>query len=130
MRPYAFRELKVWQRSMELTLEIYRLTKDMPANERFGLAMQLRRAAASVPTNIAEGNGRAHRGDYLRFLSIARASLMEVDSILELAERLDYFCDAQLRRARALVSETRMMLSALTQSLSRTIPLHSSLPES
>ena len=57
MRPYAFRELKVWQRSMELTLEIYRLTKDMPANERFGLAMQLRRAAASVPTNIAEEMG-------------------------------------------------------------------------
>ena len=129
MEQYGFRELKVWQRSMELTLEVYRVAKEMPANERFGLTLQLRRAAASVPTNIAEGNGRAHRGDYLRFLSIARASLMEVDSILELVERLDYVPTARLQRARGLVAETRMMLSALTQAISRAIPLHASLPE-
>ena len=129
MDAYAFRKLLVWQRSMELTLEIYRVVKSMPANERFGLALQLRRAAASVPTNIAEGYGRTHRGDYLRFLSISRASLMEVDATLELCERLDYFSALELQRARTLVAEVRMLLTRLTQSLSRQLPLHASLPE-
>ena len=129
MDAYAFRKLLVWQRSMELTLEIYRVVKSMPANERFGLALQLRRAAASVPTNIAEGYGRTHRGDYLRFLSISRASLMEVDATLELCERLDYFSALELQRARTLVGEVRMLLTRLTQSLSRQLPLHASLPE-
>ena len=129
MEAYAFRKLVVWQRSMELTLEIYRVAKGMPPNERFGLASQLRRAAASVPTNIAEGYGRTHRGDYLRFLSISRASLMEIDSTLELCERLDLVPAPGLRRAKALVSEVRMLLTRLTQSLSREIPLHATIPE-
>ena len=129
MEPYAFRKLVAWQRSMELTLEVYRLAKGMPAHERFGLTSQLRRAAASVPTNIAEGYGRTHRGDYLRFLSIARASLMEVDATLELCERLDLVPATGLRRAQALVAEVRMLLTRLTQSLSREIPLHATQPE-
>jgi len=129
MEPYAFRKLVAWQRSMELTLEVYRLAKRMPANERFGLVTQLRRAAASVPTNIAEGYGRSHRGDYLRFLSISRASLMEVDATLELCERLDLVPVPELRRAQTLVAEVRMLLTRLTQSLSREIPLHATLPD-
>jgi len=129
MEEYGFRRLTVWQRAIELTVEVYRLAKELPAQERFGLTAQLRRAAASVPTNIADGNARTHRGDFLRFLSIARASLMEVDSILELVERLDYLPATRLSRARGLVGETRMMLSSLTQRISRSIPLHSSLSD-
>ena len=72
-----FTELKVWQRSHEVTLEVYRVTACFPSAERFGLISQLRRAAASVPTNIAEGSKRQSNQEYARFLNIAEASLVE-----------------------------------------------------
>ena len=85
-----FGELKVWQRSHELVLEIYRLSKSFPQDERFGLTAQLRRAALSVPTNIAEGSKRIHRADYARFLNIAEGSLAETQYLLMLARDLGY----------------------------------------
>jgi len=74
-----FTELKVWQRSHELTLEVYRVTASFPSTERFGLISQPRRASASVPTNIAEGSKRQSNQEYARFLNIAEGSLAETE---------------------------------------------------
>ena len=83
------RRLDSYQRSMELVEEIYRVSARLPPHEQFGLVSQMRRAATSIPMNIAEGYGRRYRGDYIRSLSIARASAFEVDTQLEIATRLN-----------------------------------------
>ena len=85
-----YRELEVWQMSMELCEQVYGLVRHFPADERYALGDQLRRAVVSIPSNIAEGNGRDSKSDYARFLSIARGSLFEVQTQLELAERFKY----------------------------------------
>src|SRR5882724_917493 len=84
------RDLKVWQLGMDVAEQVYDLTKAFPDCERFGLISQLRRAAVSVPANIAEGNARSSTKEYLRYLSIAVGSLAEVETFLELALRLAY----------------------------------------
>src|SRR4051812_20426537 len=89
-RIQTHRDLKVWQLGMDITEQIYQLTNAFPDIERFGLISQLRRAAVSVPANIAEGNARASTKEYLRFLSIAVGSLAEVETFLDLALRLRY----------------------------------------
>jgi four helix bundle protein len=85
-----FTDLKVWQRSHQLTLNIYRLTSKFPSHEQFGVTSQLRRAAASVPTNIAEGSKRRQARDYARFINIAEASLAETEYLLILSRDLGY----------------------------------------
>lgn len=85
-----FTDLKVWQRSHALVLAIYRATASFPSDERFGITSQLRRAAVSVPTNIAEGSKRQGRLDYARFLNIAEGSLGETQYLLMLARDLGY----------------------------------------
>ena len=89
----SYRDLTVWQLGMQITEDVYALTKSFPAEERFGLTSQLRRAAASVPANIAEGHARSSTKDFLRHLSIAIGSLAEVTTFLELAERLKFASD-------------------------------------
>ena len=93
----TYRDLTVWQKSMDLVAEIYRLTKLFPQEELFGLTSQIRRAAVSVPANIAEGYGRIHRKEYLHHLSIARGSLMEVETHLQIAVRLTFLERDQVR---------------------------------
>jgi four helix bundle protein len=122
MTVYGFRKLVVWQRAMRLSVEVYRLARKLPAVERFALADQMRRAAVSIAANIAEGNGRDHRAEYLRFLSIARGSMMELDTHLELAREFGYLSPADLATATSLLSEVRRLLARLTQSL-RPLPL-------
>lgn len=90
-----FTELKVWRRSHALTLRIYRLTKRFPADERYGLTSQLRRAAISVPTNLVEGSKRLHNSDFARFLNISEASLAETEYLLLLSRDLA-FIDATM----------------------------------
>lgn len=85
-----YRGLQVWQMSMDLCADVYELTRKFPAEERFALGDQLRRAVVSIPSNIAEGNGRLSRRDYAHFLGMARGSLHEVQTQLELAERFGY----------------------------------------
>lgn len=87
--------LLVWQDAMDLVEAIYRTSANFPDVERFGLASQLRRAAISIPSNIAEGAARRSTQEYLRFLSIARGSLSELDTQLQIAERLAYISDTQ-----------------------------------
>ncbi len=109
----AHRDLKAWQQAMSLVELVYTLTATFPADERFGLISQLRRAAISVPTNIAEGFARNGSKELLQFLAIAGASLSELDTLLELATRLGYVTDSEnLRKAVDEVSGLVMGLSA------------------
>ena len=83
-----YRNLDAWKKAMALVEAIYLLSRDLPSEEKFGLVSQLRRAAVSIPANIAEGYGRAHRGDYVHRLSIARGSLAELERLILITMRL------------------------------------------
>ena len=111
------RELDVWQRAIELTLIAYSLAKRLPATEKFALASQIRRSAASIPANIAEGNGRLHPGDYFRYISIARGSLMELDTHLEVAVRAGYLTEKELAVPLPLIHRVGQMLTRLAQAV-------------
>ncbi len=87
-RMRSYRDLKVWQRSMDLTVRTYEITRRFPSEERYGLVSQMRRAAASVPANIAEGQARRSDKEFLQMLGIARGSLAEVETFVTLSERL------------------------------------------
>jgi four helix bundle protein len=108
-----FTELKVWQRSHVLVLNLYRLTSQFPADERFGLTSQLRRAAASVPTNIAEGAKRTGKQDYARFLNIAQGSLAETEYLTMLSRDLGYLRAGRAKEILSELSEIAGMLHAL-----------------
>lgn len=108
-----FNDLQVWERSHQLTLALYRVTEGFPKNEMFGLISQIRRAAASVPTNLAEGCGRWGDGDMGRFLQIAMGSASELDYLLRLGKDLGYFQLAAYQQLAADLSEIRRMLTAL-----------------
>ena len=117
MRTRGYRELRVWQKAMELMLEVYRHTDRLPRREMFGLASQLPRAAISIPANIAEGDGREHRGDYLRHPSIARGSVSELDRLLDAAERLSYVRGEERRLSAELTDHVGRMLTRLIERL-------------
>jgi four helix bundle protein len=108
-----FRELKVWQKSHALVLNLYQLTKRIPADERFGLASQLRRAAVSIPTNIAEGTKRQGKHDYARFLNIAEGSLPETEYLLVLSCDLGYLRKQEIEQPLSEISEIARMLYAV-----------------
>ena len=107
-----FKNLIVWQKAMELVRAVYALTKAFPADERYALTDQLRRALVSIPSNITEGNGRASNADYGHFLSIARGSLYETMTQLQIAVDLGYIpaLDPTLE---ALISEVGRMLTSM-----------------
>ena len=113
----AYRQLDVWQRSVDLVEVIYQITKQMPADERFAMTSQLKRSATSVPANIAEGWGRASDGDYLRHLSIARGSLMELETHLIVAVRLKLLDRDDAAAAWQIMQEVGKMLTRLHQSI-------------
>ena len=90
MKTKSFKDLIVWQKSYILVLEIYKVTKSFPKTEAYGLSQQVRKAAVSIPSNIAEGYGRKHKAEYQQFLSIAYSSLLEVETQYLLAVDLKY----------------------------------------
>ncbi|MBQ7454263.1 MAG: four helix bundle protein [Selenomonadaceae bacterium] len=108
-----YRDLVVWQKSMDLTVEIYRLTKNLPKDELYGLTNQLRRAAISIPSNIAEGSARLSTKEYLRFLSIARGSKVEIETQLLLCVKLGYLQQSDMDNALNLCTEVGKMLNAI-----------------
>jgi len=112
-KPKSHRDLVVWQKAMDLTVEVYRLAAKFPGKETYGLASQITRAAASVPANIAEGRGPASRKDFANFLAIAKGSLMETETFIELAVRLGYLRSPEAERPLALVTEISKMLTKL-----------------
>ena len=107
-----FKDLIVWQKAMELVKAVYVLTKAFPADERYALTDQLRRAVTSIPSNIAEGSGRASNADYGHFLSIARGSLYETMTQLQVAVDLGYI-PAISSELESLMSEVGRMLGAM-----------------
>lgn len=110
-----YQQLIVWQKSMLLVSEIYRLTQGFPDNEKFGLTSQLRRAAVSVPSNIAEGSGRGSDKDFCRFLYQARGSLTEIETQLLIAQQLG-FCAIE-KNIDELTQQVFAMLNKLIQKL-------------
>ena len=107
-----YKKLIVWQKAKSLVKVVYALTRQFPADERFALTDQLRRAAVSIPSNIAEGYGRASNADYAHFLAIARGSLYEVLTQLEIAEDLGYI-SAVSEELELLAIEVGRMLAAM-----------------
>lgn len=114
----GFRDLKVWQRSMRLVTDIYQATADFPSEEKYGLTSQLRRAAVSIPANIAEGSGRETTRDNLRFLSIAQGSIAEVETLLEISIDLGLLTNDTIESTFIELQEIARMLRGLRRTLS------------
>ena len=112
-----YRDLKVWQKSYRLCLDLYRITKKFPKEEIYGLTSQIRRAAVSIPSNIAEGYGRKTTADYLRFLYIAYGSICELETQLLLSGDLNYVNKENLKALKDDTEEVERMLKALIKSL-------------
>jgi four helix bundle protein len=113
----SYRDLQVWQRGVDLTERIYQATQPFPPDERFGLVAQLRRAAVSIPSNIAEGWGRMSTAEFIRFLSIAHGSLTEVETQVIVSRRLGFIDESVKRRILDETTVERKMLRALIRSL-------------
>src|SRR4051812_6166196 len=110
-----FKDLIVWQKAILLTTEVYRITKTLPAIERFGLCSQINRAVVSIPSNIAEGAGRNSNKEYCYFLSISQGSAFEVESLIVVCCKLNYFKEDELKLILNLLNEVQRMLYSLQQ---------------
>jgi len=113
----SYRDLKVWQKAMDLVVECYRLARLLPKSETYGLSSQIQRAAVSIPANIAEGHGREHLGDYVHHLSVANGSLMELETHILVAGRLNYIGQDHGEHILDLTGEVGRMLAGLIRKL-------------
>jgi four helix bundle protein len=109
----SYKDLVVWQKSMDLVEAIYRLTENLPMQEQWGLSSQMRRAAISVPSNIAEGYGRHATGEYHHHLSIARGSLLELETQALVCHRLNFCATEEIDSLLSSIQELIKMLSVL-----------------
>ena len=116
MKTNSFKDLIVWQKSYNLVLEIYKITEGFPKTETYGLAQQIRKAAVSIPSNIAEGYGRKHKAEYNQFLSIAYGSLLEVETQYLLAVDLKYINKSEI--VEILLKEVGAMLYRMLNPIS------------
>jgi len=116
-RVLMYRKLRVWKKSHEFTLEIYKQTENFPSSERMSLTQQIRRAAYSIPMNIAEGYGTIHKKQLINYLSIARGSSFEVSYQLLLAKELDYWDEETYERLNLQIVEIQKMISGLIRKL-------------
>jgi len=113
----SYRDLEVWQKAMDLVVECYKITEQFPKGEIYGLIIQLRRAAVSIPANIAEGRARQHTGEFVQHLSIAYGSLAELETHLQIAHRLNYIDIAHLDQLLEKTAEIGRMINGLRRSL-------------
>ena len=120
MEAKNYRKLTVWRKAMKFVTEVYRTTKTFPPDELYGLTAQLRRAAVSLPSNLAEGYGRNSRADFRRFLQIAAGSLFEIQTQLEIAYNLEYIDRNTYNHLHELSREIDAMLAAFIRTLGRT----------
>jgi len=111
------KKLNAWSDAVDLAQQIYRVTERFPSNEQFGLTSQIRRAAVSIPSNIAEGAARQTKKEFLNFLHIAKGSLSELDTQLEIARRLEYLDQARWETLDERLERIDCMLSGLVRSL-------------
>jgi len=114
-----FRNILAWQKSHQFTLFVYKLTKGFPAVEQFGVTSQLRRAAISIPSNIAEGSCRGSDKDFARFIQIAMGSASEVEYLILLSRDLEYLSPEEYEEANSFITEIKKMLSSLIKKLSK-----------
>lgn len=119
--PSSFRDLRVWQDAMKLTVEIYKATVSFPKHELYGLAQQVRRAAVSIPSNIAEGKGHKSNKEFCHFLFHARGSLLEVETQLMIAQELGYLPPDDGRRLAVAAEKVGRALSGLINSLEQSV---------
>ena len=113
----SFKEMLVWQKSMDLVEEVYRIIKLLPSDERYALIDQIKRSSVSIPSNIAEGRGRNSDKEFLRFLNITNGSAYELETQLIICQRLGYIKSDQLLRAFQLCDEVCRMLIAINKKL-------------
>jgi four helix bundle protein len=118
----SFRDLIVWQRSIELATTIYQLSRGFPKDEIYGLASQIRRSAVSVPSNIAEGQGRLGTGEFRQFLGIARGSNFELQTQLEIARSMKMGDSKLIDQAEGLSHEVGKMIQAILEKISHRSP--------
>lgn len=116
-KPRGYKDLIVWQKAMQLVKSIYLLTRDFPSDERFGLISQMRRAAVSVASNIAEGQARHSTGEFIQFVSHAEGSVAELETQLLIAVELDFCTQEAAAPIFGLLLELRKMLNALRRKL-------------
>lgn len=112
-----FKELKVWQKSIDLAVEVYKLSSQFPSDERFNLTSQVRRCSVSVPSNIAEGAGRNSKKEFNQFLGISNGSSFEMETQLIISNKLGFISDDQLLPITNKISEVQNMLFKLQKSL-------------
>ena len=117
MAGQTYRDLIVWQKAMQLVTEIYKLTENFPKSETFGLRSQLRRAAISIPSNIAEGQGRDSSKEFCHHLSIAYGSLTEAETQIQIASNLGYITKDEAGKVLAQCNEVGRLLNGLLRSL-------------
>jgi four helix bundle protein len=117
MKVRSYQNLIAWQKAVELVVEVYRVTRCFPNEELYGLVSQIRRAAVSIPSNIAEGQGRLSTGEFKQFLGHARASLFEVETQIEIAARLEYVTPDKTGELLAQCSELGRIINGLLSSL-------------
>jgi four helix bundle protein len=115
----GYKDLLVWQKGIELVKEIYKLTKPFPNDERFGLISQMRRAAVSIPSNIAEGQARHTTKEFIQFLSHAEGSLAELETQIVVSSELGYCAQGATARAHKLGGDLKRMMNALRRALER-----------
>ncbi|RPI78061.1 MAG: four helix bundle protein [Desulfobacteraceae bacterium] len=113
----SYRDLAVWEKAMDLVVDCYKLSKKFPKSEIFGLCNQLQRAAVSVPANIAEGRERQSPGAFAQYLSISYGSLAELETHLQIAQRLGYFMENELDRFLQKTSEVGKMINGLRKAV-------------
>ncbi len=113
----SFKQLIVWQRAVELTIEIYKVTKKMPKCETYGLVSQMRRAAVAIPSNIAEGKKRKTRNDYLHFLRISDSSAAELETQIIISTKI--YKNIDFEKSKGLLEEVQKMLVTIIKSLER-----------
>jgi four helix bundle protein len=110
--------LKVWQKAMKLVVQVYKATRNFPKNEQYGLVSQMRRSVISIPSNIAEGHGRSSDKEIVRFLDIARGSIFELDTQIEISKRLNFLDIQEYNNIFNMLDEISRMLSGLKKSKS------------
>jgi four helix bundle protein len=120
LKTSGYKDLLVWQKGIALVKQVYRITGVFPAEEKFGLVSQMRRAAVSIPSNVAEGQARHTKGEFVQFISHAEGSVAELDTQLIIAVQLSYCTQAQAETAFELLTELRRMLNALRRRLTST----------
>ena len=113
----SYEELDVWQKGVSLAIEVYKVTELFPRSERFGLTGQIRRAATSIPANIAEGWGRGSTKEYIQFLLVARGSLLELETHLVISQKLNYVKEEQFEDLKMQTRRIGRMLNGLIQAL-------------